>query len=85
MLLAPDERDRLARYRRSGFAGSLIKPLRRASVAERVLIAAGAVAAADHTAREDERIATAAAPGARILLVEDNPINALLARALLAR
>jgi len=85
VLLAPDERDRIARYRRSGFAGYLIKPLRRASVAERVLIAAGAAAAADHRAREDERIATAAAPGARVLLVEDNPINALLARALLGR
>ncbi|MGZ5948484.1 MAG: response regulator, partial [Caulobacteraceae bacterium] len=34
---------------------------------------------------EDERIATAAAPGKRVLLVEDNPINALLARALLTR
>jgi CheY-like chemotaxis protein len=85
VLLAPDERDRIARYRRAGFSGYLIKPLRRASVAERVLIAAGAAAAAEHTAREDERIATAAAPGARVLLVEDNPINALLARALLGR
>ena len=84
VLLAPDQRDRIARYRRSGFAGYLIKPLRRASVTERVLIAAGAGAPAAPP-REDERIATAAAPGARILLVEDNPINALLARALLGR
>jgi CheY-like chemotaxis protein/anti-sigma regulatory factor (Ser/Thr protein kinase) len=85
VLLAPDERDRIARYRRAGFTGYLIKPLRRASVAERVLIAAGAATTAGQTPREDERIATAAAPGARILLVEDNPINALLARALLGR
>jgi len=85
VLLAPDERDRIARYRRSGFSGYLIKPLRRASVAERVLIAAGADAAAAAAPREDERIAAAAAPGARVLLVEDNPINALLARALLSR
>jgi CheY-like chemotaxis protein len=84
VLLAPDERDRIPRYRRSGFAGYLIKPLRRASLAERVLIAAGDVAPAI-SAAHDERIATAAAPGARILLVEDNPINALLARALLSR
>lgn len=85
VLLAPDERDRIARYRRAGFAGYLIKPLRRASIAERVLIAAGVAAPAGQSAREDERIATAAAPGARVLLVEDNPINALLARALLSR
>ena len=85
VLLAPDERDRIARYRRAGFTGYLIKPLRRASVAERVLIAAGAATAAGQAPRDDERIATAAAPGARILLVEDNPLNALLARALLSR
>lgn len=85
VLLAPDERDRLARYRRAGFAGYLIKPLRRASLAERVLIAAGAAADPSQPTQVDERVATAAAPGARILLVEDNPINALLARALLTR
>ncbi len=85
VLLAPDERDRITRYRRAGFAGYLIKPLRRASVAERVLIAAGAQPVATQPPREDERIAAAAAPGARILLVEDNPINALLARTLLTR
>jgi CheY-like chemotaxis protein len=64
--------------------GYLIKPLRRASVAERVLIAAGSERAAA-VGMEDDRIAAAAAPGKRVLLVEDNPINALLARALLTR
>jgi CheY-like chemotaxis protein len=34
---------------------------------------------------EDERIAAVTASGARVLLVEDNPINALLARTLLKR
>jgi CheY-like chemotaxis protein len=84
VLLAPDERDAIASYRRAGFAGYLIKPLRRASLIERVLIASGGMSGAV-AAREDERIATAAAPGVRVLLVEDNPINALLARALLTR
>ena len=84
ILLAPEERGLISRYRRAGFVGYLIKPLRRASVTERVLIAAGATAVtAAH--KDDERIATAAAPGAKVLLVEDNPINALLAKALLAR
>jgi CheY-like chemotaxis protein len=84
ILLAPDERDRMAAYRRAGFAGYLIKPLRRASLVERVLIAAGQYEGAA-AGPDDERIASAAAPGARVLLVEDNPINALLAKALLAR
>ncbi|MCR5878062.1 response regulator [Phenylobacterium sp. J367] len=84
VLLAPEERDRIDRYKRAGFAGYVIKPLRRASLAERVLIAAGAANRAA-AAPEDERIAAAVAPGARILLVEDNPINALLAKALLGR
>lgn len=84
ILLTSQERERLAGYRDAGFCGYLIKPLRRGSLTERVLIAAGAPA--DPVPQpEDERIAAAAAPGARILLVEDNPVNALLARALLAR
>lgn len=84
VLLAAEERDRIGAYRRAGYAGYLIKPLRRASLVERVLIAAGEGQAED-APRDDERIATAAAPGARVLLVEDNPINAMLARALLTR
>jgi CheY-like chemotaxis protein len=83
VLLAPDQRERIPDCRQAGFAGYLIKPLRRASLAQRVLVAAGKGSATP--APEDERIATAAAPGARVLLVEDNPINALLARALLTR
>lgn len=84
ILLAPEERDRIARYRASGFCGYLIKPLRRASLAERVL--AALQSAADQTqAPDDDRVAPAAAPGARVLLVEDNPVNALLARTLLTR
>jgi CheY-like chemotaxis protein len=84
VLLATDERSRLAGLRKAGFAGYLIKPLRRASLCERVLIAAGKVQA-NADGQDDERVAAAAAPGKRILLVEDNPINALLARALLTR
>ncbi|WP_300577880.1 response regulator [Phenylobacterium sp.] len=84
ILLAPEERDRIARYRASGFGGYLIKPLRRASLAERVLAALQAAPDQSH-GPEDDRVAPAAAPGARVLLVEDNPVNALLARTLLTR
>ena len=89
VLLKPEERGRIARHRAAGFAGYLIKPLRRASLAARVLAAEGAQAA--NPPVEDERIAPipegpeAAAPGARVLLAEDNPINAMLARTLLTR
>jgi CheY-like chemotaxis protein len=86
ILLRPEERSLVARYRTAGFAGYLIKPLRPDSLAARVLVAEGSVADTTH----DERIAPAAsaAPagnGVRVLLAEDNPINAMLARTLLIR
>ncbi|MBR7618049.1 response regulator [Phenylobacterium sp. 20VBR1] len=84
ILLPPNERARIETYRAQGFAGYLIKPLRRASLAERVLAVLGE-GAQRTDAVEDERIAPAMAPGVRVLLVEDNAINALLARTLLAR
>lgn len=86
VLLAPEARGRIARYRKDGFAGYLIKPLRRVSLAARVLAkdAAEGGKAAAH-AHEDDRALSAAARGSRVLLVEDNPINALLARTLLTR
>lgn len=84
VLLSPEERSRIPRYRTSGFGGYLIKPLRRTSLAERVL-AALSQSAGPLLPDEDERVAPAAAPGVRVLLVEDNPINALLARSLLQR
>lgn len=85
VLLRPDERDRIEPCRAAGFAGYLIKPLRRASLAARVLAAQGVAAPVETAAAEDERIAPATAQGARVLLAEDNPINALLARTLLER
>lgn len=81
ILLAPEERTRIGRYRAKGFAGYLIKPLRQASVAARVLAVLDGAAAAPH----DERAAAARPLGLRVLLAEDNPINALLARTLLER
>lgn len=83
ILINPEARNRIADYRARGFAGYLIKPLRRASVAERVLAAAGHESR--KSAHEDERVAAAVATGVRVLLVEDNAINALLAKTLLTR
>jgi len=87
ILLAPEERDQIERYRRAGFAGYLIKPLRRASLAARLRAALHAPAAgpvAMPAPVEDERL-EAGSSGARVLLAEDNPVNALLATSLLKR
>jgi CheY-like chemotaxis protein len=96
VLLAPECRDRIETFRAAGYAGYLIKPLRRASLAARVLAALGqdgappppfadANADAHHERADDERASDQPARGLRVLLTEDNPINALLARALLTR
>ena len=84
ILLPPELRKRITPSRTAGFAGYLIKPLRQVSVVERVLAALGRVGA-DAPAAADERASVAAGRGARVLLVEDNPVNALLARKLLER
>jgi len=86
VLLTPDQRGRIDRLKSAGFSGYLIKPLRAASIVAQVLQAtAQSPAPAAERHAEDDRIAPAAAPGVRVLLAEDNPINALLARTLLER
>ena len=87
ILLKPSERDLIARYRSVGFHGYLIKPLRRASVVERVLAASSgdALGAARVTPPEDDRVLPVRFAGTRILLAEDNPVGALLAKTLLRR
>ena len=96
VLVAPEARARLARLRtRSGgstrgYAGWLIKPLRRASLEARALAVlapdAGHPAQARPAALDDDRGQVAAVPlHLDVLLAEDNPVNALLARTLLRR
>ena len=90
VLLKPGERDLIARYRGAGFHGYLIKPLRRASLAERVLAASGQGHAHQPglppaPPPEDDRVAPTRFSGTRVLLVEDNPVGALLAATLLRR
>lgn len=83
ILLAPEQRDELDAWRAKGWAGYLIKPLRRVSLLERLKALRSSQESADHP--EDERIANACAPDKSVLLVEDNPVNALLAQILLQR
>jgi CheY-like chemotaxis protein len=89
VLLKPSERELIARYRAAGFHGYLIKPLRRASMVERVLAATTAGDTAPTGTRtpspEDDRLLPVRFAGTRVLLAEDNPVGALLARTLLRR
>lgn len=87
VMLKPEERDLIERYRNAGWSGYLIKPLRRVSLAARVeaVMAAGASGGPPIPVQEDERLSPAALPGVRVLVAEDNPVNALLAKSLLRR
>jgi signal transduction histidine kinase/CheY-like chemotaxis protein len=85
-LIPQEKRDLIETYRADGAAGYLIKPLRQESLIERVALAAGETVDERPVAANDER--ADAAPkvlGLRILLAEDNPVNALLAKSLLKR
>ena len=91
-LIPQERRDLIETWRATGAAGYLIKPLRRASMLERIGLAAAAQpgdgqdVARHLPAANDERAdARLPALGLRVLLAEDNPVNALLARALLQR
>lgn len=85
VLLTPEQRDRIEPLRAAGFSGYLIKPLRAASMVAQVLQASAAETTPVEDHAHDDRIAGAVAHGVRVLLAEDNPINALLARTLLER
>ncbi len=86
ILLAPEQRDELEAWREQGWAGYLIKPLRRASLFERIeALYDHSPTAAPAASRDDERIVHQSAADKVVLLVEDNPVNALLAQILLQR
>ena len=85
-LLPQEQRETIAAARAAGFAHYTLKPVRRRSLVERVRLALGESGAAPTpTLRFDPEAPPAALAGLRVLLAEDNPINALLARTLLNR
>jgi signal transduction histidine kinase/CheY-like chemotaxis protein len=85
-LIPQEKRDLIETYRADGAVGYLIKPLRQESLIERVALAAGETVDTRPVAANDERAnAVPKSLGIRVLLAEDNPVNALLARSLLAR
>jgi PAS domain S-box-containing protein len=83
ILLPPSARHELPELKRLGITGYLIKPVRAASLAARLIAAPGAAMPAD--ADEAEIPTPLPGKGLSILVAEDNDINALLARALLAK
>jgi len=83
VLIRPSERQELPALRERGFTGYLIKPVRAASLAARLT----AAAAFEDMPAQAVAGAAAGASGQSlsVLVGEDNEINALLARAMLAR
>jgi signal transduction histidine kinase/CheY-like chemotaxis protein len=83
-----EDRSQAEALRNEGFAQWVLAPVRARSLRERVARALGLTGAALPDAPPpdlDEREAPVSASGLRILVAEDNPVNALLARALLER
>jgi PAS domain S-box-containing protein len=84
ILIPPGARHELPALKTAGVTGYLIKPVRAASLAARLLATPGAAMPAD--IEQAERPARPLpGQGLSILVAEDNDINALLARALLAK
>jgi PAS domain S-box-containing protein len=87
VLLTPGERNALSALKAAGFTGYLVKPVRAASLAARLrpddAFEPPAAAATDDAA--DRAPAAAKPTGLSILVAEDNDINALLCRSLLAK
>jgi CheY-like chemotaxis protein len=83
-LITPSARRELPELKAAGFTGYLIKPVRAASLAARLRAADGGF---EHADSAEDAAASVARParGLAVLVAEDNEINALLARALLAK
>lgn len=83
-LIAQEDRAAIARCRELGCEHYVLKPVRRSALVEQIRAGLGRVGSvADAT--PPAPVAPQPLAGVRVLLAEDNPINALLARTLLAR
>ena len=82
-LLPPGHRAQLGQLSTKGYRGYLIKPVRQDSLERRLLSADAGVN--QETSASSQSQETRVKPGLSILLAEDNPVNALLARELLRR
>ncbi len=81
VIMAPqEERSLLTRYREAGVRHYLVKPLRRASLVSRIR-----AACEERLDQETQPDTAAPSRNPRVLMAEDNPVNALIARTLLTR
>jgi len=86
VLVTPAARGELPALKQAGFTGYLVKPVRAASLAARMMGGdADFERPGDAAEPSDGAAAKDAAKGLAILVAEDNEINALLARSLLTR
>jgi CheY-like chemotaxis protein/anti-sigma regulatory factor (Ser/Thr protein kinase) len=72
VVLRPEDRGAIGRFRQLGCRGWLVRPLRLSSLAERILIARSGSLVSDEP--------DAATGAGRVLIADDNPVNALIAR-----
>ncbi|GAM97222.1 sensory box histidine kinase/response regulator [alpha proteobacterium U9-1i] len=84
-IIAQENRAAIERCRAAGLQHYALKPLRRRALAERIRIALGLSGDAQPSMQGPQEHSAEALVGLRVLLAEDNPINALLARTLLTR
>jgi PAS domain S-box-containing protein len=90
VLITPGERHRLAALKDAGFNGYLVKPIRAASLKERLTTACDIFEAAPGASAVGATTRLAEPEGAArssfsVLIAEDNEINALLTRSLLSK
>lgn len=87
VLIAPAARGEIQRLRESGFQSYLVKPIRQASLAERLRDSPRGMAGNDISEpfSTNQGQKERAAGNLRVLLAEDNPVNILLTRELLRR
>lgn len=83
-LIAPNDRSRLPEYRASGYGSFLARPVRGETLL-RVLLARESVTVTESRPRDHAGSTAAIAESLRVLVAEDNEINAMLAQASLAR
>lgn len=75
VVLRPEDRASIPKFREFGAVGYLIRPLRARSIVDRGLLAMAGV-----PLREADGLVTESAQNLRVLIADDNPVNALLAK-----
>jgi signal transduction histidine kinase/CheY-like chemotaxis protein len=83
-IMPQERREAIEQSRAIGLSHYTLKPVRRRSLAERIKVALGEADVSLVDSME-QKAAPVTLQGQRVLLAEDNPINALLARTLLER